>query len=191
MRPTEELVREHEVIQAVLDAAWAESARIAETSAVRADITGMLLDFFRGFTDRCHHSKEERHLFPMLGSKGLPQDRGPIAVMLFEHAEGRRLLSAVERGLKSAVENDASAWRSIAENLASYVNLLQDHIAKENGVLFPMADRILSSDDQLILHDAFERVEEMEAGSGAHGRYHELARAIMELALGPRNSPAA
>ena len=89
MKPTEILSGEHRVIEQVLTCL----ERIAEQCAAegRLDRTSaeQALEFFRNFADRCHHGKEEVHLFPALEAKGFPRDGGPTGVMLHEHDQGR------------------------------------------------------------------------------------------------------
>ncbi|HEY6103772.1 MAG TPA: hemerythrin domain-containing protein [bacterium] len=77
--------------------------------------------------------KEERCLFPALAKAGVPEAGGPVAVMLEEHDRGRALLRVMESG---AAADRARAARE-------YVGLLREHIDKENGVLFPLADAVL------------------------------------------------
>ena len=73
MKPTEILSNEHRVIEQVLAALEAivrdakSAARLDEPSARDA------VAFFRNFADRCHHGKEEVHLFPALEAKGFPR----------------------------------------------------------------------------------------------------------------------
>ncbi|HNY64143.1 MAG TPA: hemerythrin domain-containing protein [Deltaproteobacteria bacterium] len=182
MRPTEELMHEHEVITLVLGAAAAEAGRILDTRAAHPGIVEQMLDFFRNFTDRCHHAKEEKHLFPLLESKGMPHGGGLIASLLSDHEEGRALLSAVSEALPEAVRGDAAAVRIVSNSLGSYVRLLEEHIDKENEVLFPMAERMLSSEDGARLEAAFAEVEEQETGAGVHEKYHRLAHEIASAA---------
>jgi hemerythrin-like domain-containing protein len=180
MKPTEELVHEHKVITHVLEAAKIEAGKLKEKVEVNPLLIEKMLDFFRNFTDKCHHVKEEKHLFPMLEGKGMSHNEGPIAVMLSEHDEGRRLVSGISNMLPSATRNEREAVLSIADNLTSYINLLEKHISKENGVLFPMADKLLSSDDQIRLEAEFAKVEEEETGEGVHEKYHALAHEISD-----------
>jgi len=66
------------------------------------------------------------------------------------------------------------------ENLRSYVQLLRAHINKENAVLFPMADQMLSPESQKELIEAFEIVESDEIGEGVHEKYHKLANELAD-----------
>lgn len=180
MKPTEDLINEHKVITHVLESASNEASRMYGTHEIRPELIEMLLDFFRGFTDKCHHAKEEKHLFPMLEKRGMSHDSGPIAVMLMEHNEGRKGLANTAGLLPAAKQNDKGAIKSIAENLSAYVTMLIAHIEKENKVLFPMADRILTNEDQEDLEKAFEIVEKIETGEGVHEKYHQLAHEISD-----------
>ena len=84
MTPTEELKHEHEVILLVLQGA----ERQAALRAPKQGNLNELLDFFANFIDRCHHAKEERYLFPKMEERGVPNQGGPIGVMLSEHEVG-------------------------------------------------------------------------------------------------------
>jgi len=178
MTPTETLKHEHQIISLVLDAAEREAGRIQRMKKADARRIGSMLDFFRNFADRCHHAKEERLLFARLRERGMPGETGPIAVMLLEHEEGRRRLSAVADALPGAEKGDAGALASVKDNLTVYVDLLRSHIRKEDGVLYPKADALLTSQDQEELAAAFETIEAREMGEGTHEKYHELAHRL-------------
>jgi len=95
MTPTETLKHEHQVILLALQGAEREADRLAEGFDLVSARVAQMVDFFRNFTDKCHHAKEEQHLFPRLEERGLPRTGGPIGVMLHEHEVGRAHVSAV------------------------------------------------------------------------------------------------
>lgn len=175
MTPTETLKHEHQVILMVLDAAEREAQWIQDTGEVQAEDLDKMLDFFRNFADRCHHAKEEKLLFVKMQERGMPTHSGPIAVMLQEHDEGRGRVRAVAEALPQARNDDASAIAAVRTNLLAYVQLLRAHIDKEDNVLYPMADRLFTPEDQQALTEAFEKVETEEIGAGVHEKYHQLA----------------
>jgi hemerythrin-like domain-containing protein len=181
MTPTEELKNEHRIILTVLDAANREVDAIARTGTVREDIVLKLLDFVRTFADACHHAKEEKRLFVKMNERGMPLNAGPLAVMLREHEEGRRMVRSAADALPLAARGDKRALQALKEGLAGYVDLLRAHIDKEDNILYPMADKLFTPDDQKALAEAFARVEAEETGAGVHEKYHKLAE---ELATG-------
>ncbi len=77
-KPTEALEEEHHVIQKVVGAMAVLSARLERGEDVKGDTIKNVVEFMRTFGDKCHHGKEEVHLFPLLGraDDGLPHS-GP------------------------------------------------------------------------------------------------------------------
>src|SRR5262249_40214287 len=60
---------------------------------------------------------------------------------------------------------------------ADYIVLLREHIAKEDNVLFPMADDTLTAHDEQWLVEQFRRHEE-DLEAGTHERYLQLANEL-------------
>ncbi len=178
MKPTETLKHEHEVILLVLAGVEREAQKIRKTRKADVEKLNRIVDFFRNFTDRCHHGKEEKHLFVKLAERGMDKESGPIAVMLAEHEMGREKIRAIADALPKAKNGNAKAVRILCENLEAYVALLRAHIDKENNVLFPMAEQILGDEDQKQLSEAFEKLESEEMGKGVHEKYHALAHEL-------------
>jgi len=189
MRPTEILKREHEVILLVLETAEREVDSVEDTGKVDSDRIGKMLDFFRNFADRCHHAKEENLLFASMQERGMPRNSGPLATMLVEHEEGRARVQAAADALPRAAQGDPSALAAVRENLSAYIELLRAHIGKEDGILYPMADQLLSAQDQRLLEERFERVEAEEMGDGVHQKYHDLAHELAGGSPTPRGGP--
>jgi hemerythrin-like domain-containing protein len=178
MTPTETLKHEHEIVLLILGAAEREARSIRETGSAHVPEIEEMVDFFKNFVDRCHHSKEERHLFPRMEARGLPTGAGPVAVMLYEHEQGRAVVRAISDAIARIKGGERQAAEGLADALSEYSELLRNHIFKENKVLFPMADRMLSTQDQSELATAFDRVEAEEMGQGVHERYHQLAHRL-------------
>lgn len=180
MKATDVLKHEHKLVLAVLGAAEKDAERMRETGKVDADRIRQYLEFFRVFVDQCHHAKEEHRLFPWLEDRGFPGEGGPIAVMLAEHDEGRGYVEAIESELRGVEEDKPEAVAALADALTSYADLLRAHIAKENNVLFPMADARLSDQDQEDLITEFNVIEAEEVGVGVHERCHRLAEGLLQ-----------
>lgn len=178
MKPSDELMHEHEIILHMLSGAEHLAQSILSTDDVEIAKVKDIIDFSRNFTDGCHHRKEEKHFFLKLQERGMSGEQGPIAVMLYEHSAGRNLIQGLDSALKDYEAGKPEAKLTINQILLEYVELLRAHIAKENNILFPMGDRILTEEDQETLEASFKKVEEQDVAAGVHEKYHKLAHKI-------------
>lgn len=174
MTATETLRREHDTILRMLDATEEVVRQLDAGLAVEPRILDGLLEFFRLFADQCHHGKEEDLLFPKLQEKGMPREMGPIGVMLHEHEQGRALVRQMTEAAADYGKSDASAAARWSAAAFGYATLLREHIFKENNILFVMAERMLTADEQQALFLLFEQVETQKMGAGTHERLHAL-----------------
>lgn len=184
MRSTEILMTEHKAVLLSLLILEEAGAALASGNAEAGKDLEQLLDFFRGFVDHCHHSKEEVILFPELVRRGVPQEGGPIGVMLSEHESGRDHVRRIQAFL------DTGAADQVLPVIRSYRALLEAHIQKEDKVLFPMADRLLDTARSEELVQDFDRIELEHVGEGKHEAYHQMLHALRDRYLGqPRTGP--
>ncbi len=182
MRATIVLMDEHRVIERVLSALEKALQRLERGEGVEAEFFLKAAEFSQGFADGCHHRKEEGALFPAMVSSGLPRESGPISVMLAEHEEGRRLTRAMRAAAERMGAGDPRAVGDVMTHAAAYAALLRSHIAKEDGVLFPMADQVIVPAEAARLETAFERIEKEETGEGVHDKALDLASDLERLA---------
>ncbi len=177
MQPTEILSGEHRVIEQVLDCLEKIALEARASGRVATHAANTAVQFLVEFADRLHHGKEELHLFPLMASRGVPRNVGPIAVMLNEHEIGRSEIAKMRASLRDAETNRESVSSFIAAAF-DYVELLRDHIAKEDGVLFPMAESVLRDEDRRQALAAFERVERDELGPDGASRLVAMANEL-------------
>lgn len=169
--PTQVLEDEHRVIERMLTALDTVAKILSEGGTPPAWIFADASDFIANFADECHHAKEERRMFPMLEEAGMPAERGPLSVMLADHEQGRALNKAMRMEASQLEAGNESARQELINNIQAYVALLRMHIQKEDNVLFPMAERMLTDEQQHELAEQFERVEREETGEGVHEKY--------------------
>lgn len=166
MHCTEILSREHRVILRVLVCLDRVLSACETAGRLEREDAGQILAFFKGFADSWHHAKEEQCLFPKLVELGLPEDSGPVRVMLDEHDLGRGLVGSLSTSLEGAAEGRAEDVATFLASGRQYLELLRDHIAKEDHVLFPMAQGFLTPEADQAVRAAFEAVEQEHAECG-------------------------
>lgn len=190
MKPSEVLSGEHRVIEQVLDCLEKMAERAEASGQVDLASARKAIDFFRGFADRCHHGKEERHFFPAMEAKGFPREGGPTGVMLYEHELGRGRVAQMDQAISSAEAGDNSAVQQFAEHARAFIALLRNHIEKEDNCLFKMADQVFNEADQNQLLEAFRRTESEDIGAGVHERYLQIAEELAtQFAVSKRQTP--
>lgn len=107
-----------------------------------------------------HMMIEERILFPAF-ERALGHAVGPTATMRAEHL---RIRAVAQRLADSVAQQDGRAFTTHAEVLLLVVH---QHGEKEEGVLYPMIERVLkhSSQDVLAAMRAFEALEPCESAA--------------------------
>jgi hemerythrin-like domain-containing protein len=165
-------MNEHRVIERMLRIVSTAADRLEKSEEVERGLWVSASDFLKNFADKCHHAKEEKLLFVKMMERGVSGEVGPIAVMLREHEDGRAHvrkiaeLSAGKLGERDTVE--------LIKHTRAYVELLTQHIQKEDHALYPLANQVLTTDDQDYLAEGFEKVEEEIMGAGTHEKYHHM-----------------
>jgi len=182
MEATDILKHEHRAIEMVLDALDRASEALKEGRDVPVWIFSDGLDFIRTFADRCHHGKEEKRAYPLFIERGLPSQGGPIQVMLMEHEQGRSYIREATAQYEKWAEGDKAAGKAMADALQAYIQLLREHIYKEDNILYPMGERVISPEDDQALVQQFEEVEQLEMGPGVHEKYHAMIEKLEEEA---------
>lgn len=172
MKSTKLLMADHEII---LDGLHVLDEMVAEAEQGKAidnhDIRS-LLTFFRDFANGCHHVKEGTIFFPALMQAGMPSQTGTLCVMSYEHERGRALTSAMSDSLDRNKKEDFLMYAH------RYIQLLREHIEKENRVLFDLADQTLSDDEDETVADAIEHFEKYIVGKPACERFTSVIQSL-------------
>ncbi|HLC64688.1 MAG TPA: hemerythrin domain-containing protein [Candidatus Nanoarchaeia archaeon] len=169
-KPTEVLSEEHKEILKVIDALIRECASLRAGKPLDNVFFGRTIDFIRNFADKFHHAKEEDILFVELSK--VEMHCSPMQQMVYEHDLGRGFVKGMEEGLR---ENNKP---KVIENSMQYAQLLQQHIFKEDNILYPMADEALSDEMQISILQQFSKAGSKETEEKYRAIASELSRAI-------------
>jgi len=140
-KPIQKLVDEHKNIVRLLDLAQ----YVIDKKELTPDLTELLTEaifYIKNYADKHHHAKEENILFIKTG-----ENQEIIKSMVTEHEMGRGYIGQAAAGIKS---NDHARVR---QAIQPYINLLREHIRKEDSILYPWFDRNMSNEEK----DAFEQ----------------------------------
>ncbi|HOM16604.1 MAG TPA: hemerythrin domain-containing protein [Thermoguttaceae bacterium] len=187
MKPTDLLRSEHRVIEQMLSV-LEKLGSLPEDQPIDQADAQETLEFFRRFADRCHHGKEEGLLFPALERKGFPREMGPIGVMLYEHDIGRSHIRSMAEALQRLQSGQQEARTMFCQHARAYIDLLREHIYKEDNILFMMAEQAFSPQDQQQLLEEFHQTEQTAVEAGEHERWIQAAHQLADKYGLPRTA---
>lgn len=120
---------------------------------LEGECAGELLALFAHFADGLHQEREERCLFPRLLARARSvTERTDIGRLCGEHEQERRAMGRLSGALLGAIYGDARSLRDFLRESRNYVALHRDHIKHENTELLPLAEFLLTpEDDQAVL----------------------------------------
>ena len=103
--------------------------------------------------------------------------------MLKEHQQGREYVVKMKAALARYLDDDRAAVRDLIKTARAYITLLNQHIDKENNVLFPIAEKNLSDEKQAALWEGFETIETQKIGAGKHEAFHKMIESLEKIYL--------
>ncbi|MBI2851441.1 MAG: nitroreductase family protein [Chloroflexi bacterium] len=144
-KPTQLLKDEHQAVLQKLTALEKVFGRLDEKEAISAELKELTSFFKTEFW--VHFTKEEEALFPEIETfLFLPRDAGPLGVMLMEHEDLRKTNDVIQKATAEylAGSSGEATKKTLREQGSHFINVLRDHINKEDNILFMMADMHLS-----------------------------------------------
>ena len=172
--PIEVLESEHRVIQKMVAGMSVLAEQLEGGEPADVALLESIVAFLRTFADRCHHGKEETFLFPALIRRGVPSHGCPIGGLTMEHQKGRVIVGELADAIRGCAAGEAPAREDLIKSLRALVAFYPNHIWKEDYLLFPLAGKVLTPQDQQELMDKFETVER-ELGLDVHEGFDKAA----------------
>jgi hemerythrin-like domain-containing protein len=183
MKATEYLKEEHEGIKTMLNVIQKIVNQIEIEKKFNIDHFEEILEFLKCFIDKCHHNKEEEILFPALEEEGISNVGGPIGIMLSEHQAGRRYVNDLSDTFDEHNKGNKKAIHGIVSLSKSYIQLMRNHIEKENNVLYMLADIVLRDENQNRMVELFEKHKAEVIGIRKHDEYKKLLSILKNIYL--------
>ena len=174
---TTSLRRDHELIEKVIKSMEATVQLLSDGTQIPESILLPVIDFTKNFTDVCHHTKEEKSLFPALEQAGLPSNMGPVAMMLMDHERSREIGIAMEESAKEYLSSGDST--KLISDMRLYVEHITEHLWKENNKLFMMAEARLQYVSEKVDKELNEiEVSQLKELGKSREHYENLAETL-------------
>jgi hemerythrin-like domain-containing protein len=131
--PIKKLVEEHDRIKRLLSMVPFICDSMEKSSEINRKLIDKAVFYIRNYADQFHHAKEEDILF-----KYTDEEQEIIKVMYQEHDYGRNY---IREALEGVEEGNIS---KITSNLRNYMELLFNHIKKEDEILYPWIEKAMT-----------------------------------------------
>ncbi len=171
--PTEDLMREHGVLNRVLLIYDTCIDRIEHKQDFKAEAVANAATVIRRFVEDYHERQEEQFLFPRFEKAGVLTDL--VRVLKAQHEAGRGLTDRVISLAKSRSADDRS---HLAQALRQFVRMYRPHEAREDTVLFPELRKIVSAHEFDALGEQFETNEHKQFGADGFEMYRDKVAAL-------------
>ena len=165
MLPIGPLISEHRLIERMLALMQRDFQRIKDNVAVDPEFAFVdpvfidtAVDFFRTYTDHCHHRKEEDILFPALSTKELsPEHRRVMEELIQDHVWAREATEKLLKANESYLREHQGATAAILTLLEQLTDFYPQHMAKEDLNFFtPVMDYFSKEEQEALLGKIWE-----------------------------------
>lgn len=176
MNATAVLEHEHRSAETVVVTMSTIADHLEQGRRIDASLLTEVIFFLRIFAGQCQKAKEESLLFPALEAKCVSDSGCPVATLKNEHRKAGSLTLELLEAADAYAAGQPSAPNSLMRTLRALASLYREHIWKENHVLLPLAEQVLSAEEQDSLYEAFQGVESKIGPDEVAGRIRQHAQ---------------
>lgn len=171
---TEDLMREHGVLDRVLLIYEAGARRLEQGEDIESGIFIQSAEVMRDFVHGYHEKAEEEHVFPLFKKAGRMVDL--VGTLQVQHDAGRKLTDKVLAAAPKIANSDDR--KGMIDAMRAALTLYRPHMAREDTDLFPTVRSLMTSDAFEALGKALDHDEDQKLGGEGFGKYVKKVEAI-------------
>ena len=172
---TEDLMREHGVLQRILLIYEAGARRIGQGEDIDPAVFTQAAETMRDFIHDYHEKSEEEHVFPRFKKAGRMVEL--IDVLQVQHTAGRKL---TERILQTAEPSRGNKEQRTAmtDTMQATITLYRPHAAREDTNIFPTLRSLMTPNEFEELGETLEKAEVAKFGGDG---FEKMAKRIEQI----------
>jgi hemerythrin-like domain-containing protein len=143
-----------------------------------------MLYYLDTFSERMHHPKEDNYLFKAMRERSAEAGTH-IADLEEDHARGEDALRRLAQCLVRYEEGGEREFPGFEREVENFVRNYRDHMHKEESIVFPLAERLLTALDWQAIDRAFEENRDPLAADRDTRDFEKLFDRIVNLAPPP------
>lgn len=154
--PIEELIAEHREVIGELEVLELHLRQLEKKTSLEKADEDKLKEWLENFEKHIHiHIDKEDHVLFTALEKYIPRNSGPLAVMEIEHRGVELHIEKLQKGIKEGIVLQPGTLNEFCDNGFAMIDLLQAHLGKEEQILFPMANQVLTPEEKIRIHNRY------------------------------------
>ena len=174
MTPTENLIKEHKKINELLDIMSKIALKIKLNDVFYPNDVEEIVNYLLIIIENSHHGKEDDVFYPELISSGIAKDTAPLSIINYEHTISKSYLKDISSCVVNCKIGNDFSGELLADSLTNYVVVIKNHIQREEEVIFPIANEVLSAEKQYEISQRFEDIEQKYFSKSLNDQYTTL-----------------
>jgi hemerythrin-like domain-containing protein len=160
MKPTDNLITEHKEICELLNIMSVIAENIKSKDVFYPNDVDEIIDSMIILLDKSHHGKEEDVFYPELILSGILKEKAPLSINNNEHMLAKRYLNEISSCVVNCKIGIDFSGELLADSLANCVDVIHNHIQREEEIVFPLANEAFSIEKQNEIYKKFEDIEQ-------------------------------
>lgn len=171
---TEDLMREHGVLERVLLIYEAGARRLEQGEDIEAGIFTQSAEVMRDFVHGYHEKSEEEHIFPLFKKAGRMVEL--VGILQVQHEAGRKLTDKILAAAPKIANSDDR--KGMIDAMRAALTLYRPHMAREDTDVFPTVRTLMTTDEFDALGKTLDRDEDQKLGADGFEKYVKKVEAI-------------
>ncbi len=144
----------------------------------------LIIDYIDIFPEKFHHPKENEHLFKAVRAR-TAEANAVLDDLEREHARGDELIHDLRQALARYRVGGAAGFDAFAAAVDAYLDFHWKHMRKEEELVMPLAERVLTDADWQAIDAAFRSNDDPLFGAKPKAEFRMLFQLIVNRAPAP------
>ena len=178
----EDLMREHGVLKRALLIYREGIRRLDAHEEIQPALLAATARLIRRFVEEYHEKQEEDYIFPRFEKSGHEVEL--VRTLRLQHQRGRQRTAAILHLANGAALKNADHRTQLVGHMKAFIRMYEPHEAREDTVLFPAFQKLVSSNEYDSIGEEMERNERRTfGGDGFDMAVDEVAELERKLGI--------
>ena len=173
--PTEDLMREHGVLQRILLVYEAGARRISQGEDIDPVVFTQAAETMRDFIHDYHEKSEEEYVFPRFKKAGRMVEL--VDVLQVQHTAGRKLTERILQAAEASRGNKEQRT-AMTDAMQATITLYRPHAAREDTNIFPTLRSLMTPNEFEELGETLEKAEVAKFGTDG---FEKMAKRVEQI----------